>query len=138
MIQVKIEIKAGKKWVHRAALATKGKKPKKDSQLKDELWFNLLRAKHSPIEEYEIWVDAIVPEDAHKHIVRHKEIGKYVATSRMDFGGSKLIFDGIQHRSLALRINAKRLIEICEQRLCRDAMIETRKFLEAIVERIEG
>lgn len=133
-MQVTVEIITGKENVYRAMLATMRLKPKQCNQLKNESWFKMLRAKHSPIEEYRIWVDAIVPERVHTHIVRHKEIGKYVASSRPDLDTSTDISDGL--RSLSLSVNAKRLIEISEQRLCGDAWCETTEFIQAVIDNL--
>lgn len=131
---VNIEIKSDKYWVYRAMLATQRKKPKPDGTLKDASWFHMLRDKHSCIEEFELWIDAIVPETVHKHIVRHKEIGKYVATSRPDLKHGTPLQEGM--RSLSLRINAKRMIEIAEQRRCEDSWSETVDFVNEIVKNI--
>ena len=125
----KIEIIKGREWVKRAMYATQGKFCKA-TKLTDKTFLRLLVARHSVIEEFEIWVDAIVPERVHTHIVRHKEIGKYVSTSRPDISNSHPIENGM--RKLSLRINAKRLLEIMDQRLCNKAWKETISLLTEI------
>lgn len=129
---MKLIVKAGKEWVKRAMLNTMGK-TLKTTELNEESWFKMLRARHSPTEEYEIYIEAIVKERVYTHIVRHKEIGKYVATSRPDIEYSTPS-NGL--RFIGLRINAKRMIEICEQRLCKDAWDETSNFMFEVVENI--
>lgn len=126
-------IKSGKEWVKRAMFSTMGK----DSQsnfLSDPTWRSLLVGRHSPIEEYELWIDCVVPERVMDHVVRHKEIGKYVATSRPDISYGKEIEDGM--RKLSLCINAKRLIEISWQRLCSCAWSETIELFEEIKKQV--
>lgn len=136
MIKVETFILNGKEEVKRAMLATKGLKPKTDKPLNDEVWFDMLRAKHSPIEEWRVWIYAEVPERVHTHVVRHEEIGKYVTTSRPDIKGNKQLQDG--HRKLSLVINAKRLIEIANQRLCYGAVWgDTLKFMQAVVDTLD-
>lgn len=135
-MKVEVFIINDKDQVKRAMLATKGLKPTTDKPINDEVWFGMLRAKHSPIEEYRVWVYAEVPERVHTHIVRHEEIGKYVTTSRPDIKGNQELKDG--YRKIALVINAKRLIEIANQRLCYGAVWgDTLKFVQAIVNSLE-
>jgi hypothetical protein len=94
-----------------------------DSELSDKTFRDLLVGRHSPIEEYEIWVDAVVPERVMTHVTRHKEMSKYVATSRPDISYHKELEEG--QRVLSLKINAKRLIEISWARLCTCSWSET-------------
>ena len=115
-MKVSVEIKSGREWVKRGMFASMGRQGMPKAPLTDETLRDLLVAMHSPIEEYEVWVDAIVPERVHTHIVRHKEVGKYVATSRPDIWYHQAIEDG--ERMLSLRFNAKRLIEVMQKRLC--------------------
>ena len=124
-MEVNIEIKSGKKWVKRAAWSTMGKHGEPKSELTIETFQSLLIGRHSPIEEYEIWVDAIVPERVHTHVVRHKELGKYIATSRPDISYMRKLEDG--ERYISLRFNAKRLIEIMMLRKCNRSWHETRR-----------
>lgn len=129
---MKVTTKAGKEWVKRAMLNTKGKTILTPA-LNDESWFNMLRARHSPIMEYELYIESYVTERVYSHLVRHERIGKYVATSRPDIEGSTPISN---KRFIGLSINAKRLIEICEQRLCKDAWHETTDFIKELVANI--
>ena len=138
-MEVIVSIKSGKEWVKRGMMATMGVTPLNDSEkfdsmikneLSDSVFQSLLLGRHSPIEEYEIWVDAIVPERVHTHVVRHKELGKYVHSSRPDISYARPLKDG--ERLLSLRINAKRLIEISWVRLCKRAWKETTDLFEAI------
>ena len=129
-MEVIVEIKSGKKWVKRAAWSTMGKHGEPKTELTDETFQSLLIGRHSPIEEYEIWVDAIVPERVHTHIVRHKETGKYIATSRPDISYMRPLEDG--ERYISLRINAKRLIEIMMVRKCNRSWMETRALFKMI------
>lgn len=124
-----IEIIKGREWVKRAMRSTQGKFGS-TTPLTDKTFLRLLIARHSVIEEFEIWIDAEVPERVHTHIVRHKEIGKYIATSRPDIANNTSIQNGI--RKLSLRINAKRLLEIMDQRLCEKAWKQTKDFFEEI------
>jgi hypothetical protein len=121
-MEVSVEIKSGREWVARGMKSTMGQTGRQ-SGLSDKTFLSMLKPGHSPIEEYEIWIDAIVPERVHTHVVRHEEIGKYVATSRPDISYCKPIEDGM--RRLSLKINAKRLIEIMRIRLCGKAWHET-------------
>lgn len=136
---VNVEIKSGREWVKRGMLSTMGVTPLTDSVkfesamskvLAVATFESLLLGRHSPIEEFEVWIDAIVPERVHTHVVRHKELGKYVATSRPDISYMRPLEDG--ERSLSLRINAKRLIEISWQRRCFRAWKDTRKLFDMI------
>ena len=82
---VEVEIKSGRNWVARSMRSTMNALGVMGSnRLSNKIFERLLVARHSPIEEYEVWVDAIVPERVHTHVVRHKELGKYVGTSRPD------------------------------------------------------
>ena len=130
VVFVNVEVKSGKEWVKRAMFSTMGKQGHPDKPLSDQTWFDLLMGRHSPIEEYEIWVDAIVPERVHTHVVRHKELGKYVATSRPDISYHKELKEG--ERVLSLRLNAKRLIEVSWVRLCKCSWSETIELFEEI------
>ena len=105
------------------------------AQLDNETFMKLLLGMHSPLEEMEFWIEMIVPERVHTHLVRHEEIGKYVATSRNDLKHATFLPDN--SRCMALRINAKRLIEISEQRLCSASWSETREVFTAIREQIK-
>ena len=68
---------------------------------------------------------------------RHEEIGKDVATSSPDIkSGSVIVKSNQQYRSLSLSINAKRMIEIAEQRLCKGAFVETTAFVKEIIKNI--
>ena len=135
-MKLKVSVKSGREFVKRAMLSTMGitelSNPQKFEKamkkpLSDNTWKQLLIGRHSPIEEYEIWVEAIVPERVHTHVIRHKELGKYVATSRPDISYQTPLNKG--ERSLSLRINAKRLIEISWARLCSCAWCETSQML---------
>lgn len=129
---MEITILNDKHDVKRAMLATMGLKPKSNNELNKESWRQMLRGKHSPIEEYRIWIEDIVTERVHTHLVRHEEIGKYVATSRPDIKGHTTVVDGM--RKIALSINAKRLIEIMEQRLCKgDVWCDTYYFFDELL-----
>jgi len=140
-MKVKVEIKAGRDWVKRGMLTTMGINPLNDFekyhkamhvQLTDATFESLLIGRHSPCDEFEIWVDAIVPERVHTHVVRHKELGKYVATSRPDIWYNIELNPYIPVRLLSLCIPAKRMIEICWDRLCFKAWKETIQLFEEI------
>ena len=88
MFKVSVELKNGRKWVKRAMIATKAVQSQNDPEklgealkwrLTGKRMAKMLVAKESPIEEMEFWIDLYVPERVHTHLVRHKEIGKYVA-----------------------------------------------------------
>lgn len=138
--RVNVKLIRGRKWVKRAMIATKGVSTvndieKLEKQLKwrlsDEIFVDMLLGKHSPIEEMVFWIDLYVPERVHTHLVRHEEVGKYVATSRPDIKGHISISSGM--RFMSMSINAKRLIEISDQRLCNKASPETRLVWEDVV-----
>jgi hypothetical protein len=138
--KVSVELLSGRKTVKRAMLATMHITPLFDKEefekrmkyrLSDKTFFDLLIGKHSPIEEMKFWVDLYVPERVHTHLTRHKEIGKYVATSRKDISYGKDLVDGMRYMSLSL--NPKRLIEISEQRLCYKSWHETNKVWQEVV-----
>jgi len=138
-MNVNVEVKCGREFVKRAMLATMGitklatpeeYRKRMKTELSNKTFTDLLKGLHSPIEEYEIWVDAIVPERVHTHVVRHKELGKYVATSRPDLKHVTELLDG--QRILSLRFNAKRLIEVCQRRLCKASWHETTELFSII------
>ena len=129
-MNVSVQIKSGRDWVKRGMFATMGKFGDVSKPLSDESFTALIVGRHSPIEEYEIWVDAVVPERVHTHVVRHKELGKYVATSRPDIAYG--VEDGVKMRPLSLRINAKRLLEVMELRLCACSWNETIELFKEI------
>ena len=131
-MEVLVEIKSDEEFVKRGMLSTMGVNPlinkeEFERQMKKDLsvktFQSLMLGRHSPIEEYEVWIDSVVPERVHTHVVRHKELGKYVHSSRPDISYAKPIKDG--QRSLSLRINLKRLIEIFWVRKCDRSWIET-------------
>ena len=129
MITVTACIITGREMVKRAMYATMGREYVGDT-VSDATMLALLKPRHSPIEEYRFWFDLIVPERSHTHIVRHEEIGKYVASSRPDLAYCTPIADG--HRQMSLSIDAKRLIEIMMQRLCFKAWGETKEVFVAM------
>ncbi len=141
-IRTIVEIKAGREWVKRGMLATMGNTLITNENLHEDLkivlsnatFESLLLGRHSPIEEYEIWVSTIVPERVHTHIVRHKELSKYVATSRPDISYMMEVENG--YRVLDLKFNAKRLIEICWQRLCFRAWVDTIALMKSVKEAV--
>ena len=124
------EIVKGRKWVKKAELATQGKKMI-TPHFEDNRFLSQLYPTHSTIEQFEFWFDCVVTERVHTHIARHKEINKYVQTSRPDTSRNKpRAPEG--YRYLALVINAKRLIEICLDRLCLASHIDTVNFMRKI------
>ena len=131
-MKIECQIKSDRRWVSRAMRSTMGL-PEHTNPISDELLRFLIRAGHSPAEEWEVWIDATVPERVHTHVVRHEEIGKYVATSRPDIVGERPK-DGM--RKLSMRINAKRLVEIMRIRLCGKAWWETRLLFRAIAAKV--
>lgn len=144
IMKVQVTIKSDEKAVKEAMLVTTGNTPvispeawakANEKPLSNDLLLSLTMAKHSPIEEYVIVVDALVPERVHTHIVRHEEIGKYVTTSRPDVPWAKDIQDGM--RPLRLVINLKRMVEIMQQRLCKKAWKDTRFLFLVIREKLE-
>jgi len=138
-MHVELFLKSGREWVAAGMRQTMGIMLTSTDNMRSistKTFKGLLVGRHSPIEEYEIWVVAIVPERVHTHVVRHKEVGKYVTTSRPDIEYHKPIKDG--ERILALRFNAKRLIEICWQRECNASWKETIELFDAIAEKVES
>ena len=133
-MEVEVTIKSGRSWVRRAMNSTMGKFGTVVG-LSDKTFHDLLVARHSPISEYVIWVDAVVSNRVHTHVVRHKELGKYVATSRPDIKYGSEMADGM--RPLSLRIDAKRLIEIMQVRLCDCSWNETIELFEEIRDQVE-
>lgn len=130
-MRISVEVKCGTEWVARAMRSTMGKVG--ESTISGGTFRHMLMAGHSPAEEWEVWIDAIVPERVHTHVVRHKDIGKYVATSRPDIVGDAV---GDGNRVLSLRINGKRLIEIMRVRLCGKAWYETLMLFRLIAEKV--
>ena len=138
-MHVEIFLKSGREWVSAGMRQTMGEMVTSTENMKSittKTFKGLLVGRHSPIEEYEVWVVCIVPERVHTHIVRHKELGKYVTTSRPDISYHKPLQEG--ERIMAMKFNAKRLIEICWQRRCFASWIDTRKLLDAIAEKVES
>lgn len=142
-MKINITITSGLENVQKAMLATAGitsvscfdnYKNKTSRPLNEKTFQTMLLGKHSPIEEMKIWIEAIVPERVHTHIVRHEEIGKYVATSRPDIPWSVEPEEGM--RILCMSINLKRLIEIMQQRLCYRSWSDTRLLFKRIRELI--
>ena len=138
-MHVEVFIKSGREWVRAGMRTTMGElltEENLNKTLTDKTFKSLLVGRHSPIEEFEVWVCAIVPERVRTHVVRHKELGKYVATSRPDIKYNIPIIDGM--RRLSLRFNAKRLIEICWQRRCFASWKDTRELFDDIAQIVEG
>lgn len=135
MIKVTGYIKSGREWVKRARDATTGRFGEPTTPLADGPFIDLLIGRHSPIEEMEFWFDCIAPDRVMDHIVRHKEIGKYVTSSRPDRTTTLDAPEG--HRNLSLCINAKRLIEIAWVRDCNAAWFETRELMDAIRDEVK-
>lgn len=123
------EVKSGIKWVKKAMLATMGLTSKNDFMTLST-FMGLVLPLHSPIEEMEFWFKCVVYEDTHVHIVRHKELGKYVCSSRKELKWAKPLVNGM--RKLDLRINLKRLIEVNWLRNCSGASVETKEFMKLI------
>lgn len=132
-MEVTVEIKSGRSWVKRAMLASMGVFGKVTGGLSDTVFQSLLLGRHSPIDEYEVWVDCIVPERVHTHVVRHKEIGKYVSTSRPDIS---YMVDGGKYRSLSLKFPGKRLIEIMMLRKCYRSWGETSLLFDEVARQL--
>ena len=130
IMSVECLIKSGREWVKRAELATQGLMSK-TSHFSDDRFLSQLYPTHSTIEEYDLWFYCIVSERIHTHIVRHKEMGKYVQTSRPDTS-KRPPRAPKGYRFLALRINAKRLVEICLDRLCLASHKDTVSFMNMI------
>ena len=136
-MHVEVFIKSGREWVRAGMRATMGKlftENDINKKLTDNTFKGLLVGRHSPSEEFEFWINAVVPERVHTHVVRHKELGKYVATSRPDISYNVPVTDGM--RMLSLRINAKRLIEICWQRRCNASWNETKELFDNIAQEV--
>jgi len=138
-MHVEIFLKSGREWVGAGMRQTMGEMITSTEDMKTittKTFKGLLVGRHSPIEEYEVWVVCVVPERVHTHVVRHKEISKYVTTSRPDISYHKPIKN--DERILALRFNAKRLIEICWQRRCLASFVDTVKLFDAIADKVES
>lgn len=143
MIDINVTMIQCRKEVNKSRLATKGitsvsNKDKYEKAMKwrlsSKLFLQMLIAKHSPIEEMIFRIDMVGTERAIQHFVRHEEIGKYVATSRPDIDGHINNDNGM--RIASFTINAKRLIEISDQRLCNKAWHETRHIWEEVVRKV--
>jgi hypothetical protein len=138
-MHIEVFIKSGREWVRAGMFTTMGKlltEADLDKKLTDKTFRGLLVGRHSPIEEFEIWVNAVVPERVHTHVVRHKEVGKYVTTSRPDIPYNVPVTDGM--RMLSMRMNAKRLIEICWQRRCKASWKDTVELFDGIAEIVQN
>ncbi len=136
-MHIEVFIKSGREWVRAGMFTTMGKlltKEDLNKTLTDKTFKGLLVGRHSPAEEFELWINAVVPERVHTHVVRHKEIGKYVTTSRPDISYNVPVTDGM--RMLALRINAKRLIEISWVRRCNASWNETQELFDGIEKQV--
>lgn len=151
-VTVGVEIITDRYWVKRAALKTRHLDPLTPG-LSDKGFLGLLLGLHSPIQEFKIWVDLDnLAERVHTHLVRHRETGKYVATSRPDIedelkaiknkladelGAKK---NQVSFRSMAWTINAERVIEIAKRRLCVrswDETIQATLFIKDALEELE-
>ena len=122
----------GRKYVKRAMLSTQGINTIRDKdnasrhtkwRLSDKVLLPMLLDLHSPIEEMRFWIEVYATNRVIDHLVRHEEIGKYVASSRPDIDTTTDNSDGMRYASFS--INGKRLIEIMQQRLCNKARHET-------------
>lgn len=114
----------GREHVRDSMLATQGRFDEELKTMSDEAFRIHLIGRHSTLESYELAFYLVgVPEREHTHIVRHEEIGKFVSTARPDWS------DGSTYNSrvIKLEIDAKRLIEIFQSRLCTAAWKDTRK-----------
>ncbi len=137
-IQVSI-LDGSKQLVKRAMLATAGITSVTDNEklskalskeLTDKTFQSLLIGRHSPINQYKVWIDIVQSERTHTHLVRHHKIEPYVATSRPDISYMVPLKDG--ERVYSLVIDAKRLIEISMIRRCNRAWFETKEIFDAI------
>ena len=138
-IGVTVSLITGRKYVKRAMLATQGINTirNKDDvekhtkwRLTDKVLLPMLLDLHSPIEEMRFWIEIYTTNRVIDHLVRHEEIGKYVASSRPDIDTATDNSDGMRYASFS--INGKRLVEIMQQRLCTKAWYETRLITEMI------
>lgn len=141
---IKVELKSGTQWVKRAMISTMGvtsiNAPERFVELMskpitEKSFRRMCFSRHSPIEEMEYWIEMIVPERVHTHLVRHKEIMKFVATSRPDLPWKTVIKNG--ERSMSCSVNLKRMIEISQQRLCNRAWNETKEVWKEIIQQVE-
>jgi hypothetical protein len=128
-MNVKGFLKDGRRWVKMGALATQGKTIV-SNEMSDDAFYGQLYPRHSTIEEFNMWFECITSKRAYTHIVRHKELGKYVNTSRPELRAKQRAPKG--YKFLALRFNAKRLMEVCEDRLCFESHVDTIKLMNMI------
>lgn len=136
---VTVSLIAGRKHIKQAMNATRGINTIRDKdnaqkeakwRLSDKTLLPMILDLHSPIEEMRFWIEVYAPNRVIDHLVRHEEIGKYVATSRTDIEYQTDNTNGWRYASFS--INAKRLIEIMQQRLCNKAWFDTRKIMRMI------
>lgn len=139
-MKVKVSKITGRKFVKVAKLSTMGITQLSSSeQFKQKMKYRmsskeltrLLIAKHSVIQQMKFLISLHVSQRVHTHLVRHKQIGLYVATSRPDLLHKTELQQGM--RFMTMTVDAKRLIEISEQRLCYKAWHETREVWEEVV-----
>jgi len=132
---VEVKLLNGREEVKDSAWATMGVLTDKRTPLTDETWEAMLIDTHSPVEEFRISVKALVHERVHTHLVRHKEIGKYVASWRPDKGA---IVPNDGKRPLKITMNAKRMVEVFRDRLCGESWEDTISLFEDIRDRLWG
>ena len=133
----------GRKYVKRAMLSTQGINTIRDKdnasrhtkwRLSDKVLLPMLLDLHSPIEEMRFWIEVYATNRVIDHLVRHEEIGKYVASSRPDIDTTTDNSDGMRYASFS--INGKRLIEIMQQRLCNKAWHDTQDITYMIRDKV--
>lgn len=136
---VTVSLITGRKYIKQAMNATRGINTIRDKdnaekqakwRLSDKTLLPMFLDLHSPIEEMRFWFEVYASNRVIDHLVRHEEIGKYVATSRTDIDYATDNSDGMRYASFS--INAKRLIEIMQQRLCNKAWYETKGIVKEI------
>lgn len=140
---VTVSLITGRKYVKRAMLATQGINTIRDKdnankhtkwRLSDKVLLPMLLDLHSPIEEMRFWIEIYASNRVIDHLVRHEEIGKYVASSRPDIDTTTDNSNGMRYASFS--INAKRLIEIMQQRLCNKAWHDTQDITYMIRDKV--
>lgn len=137
--KVSVEIIKGRYWVKRSMLKTQHRKPITET-LSDKTFKQLLLSQHSPIRQYEFWVDIDFTTDrVHTHLVRHRGVEFYVATLREDLIKHLNIDPDVienNSRSIGFSITAEKLIHMSKLRTCGCAFVDTRDVILDVIEEV--
>ena len=125
-------------WVKTCTLNTVGKS---STKAPTHDWVKrLVEAEHSPIRELWFGIRMEIPYWVSVHFVRHHiGVNHYVETQRDD-RTSDVAPRGDKPQSASVRhimsINAQELINMSHKRLCKQASLETREVMQAIVKAV--